>query len=52
MAKTKQLINPLTLRGYIDPEIHTPKFVIMKKIKLDAKEIKKTFIKLIFFNEK
>ena len=39
-------------KGYNDPEIQTPKFVIMKKTKLDAIVEIKSFLKLNFLKLK
>ena len=48
---TKQLIKPLIFKGYIEPDAHTPKFVITKKIKLDPIEVINTFFKVIFLSK-
>ena len=51
-AAKKQINNPSKLKGYIEPEIQTPKLVITKKSKLEHKEVINTFLKLIFFKKK
>lgn len=39
-------------KGYNDPEIQTPKFVIIKNNKLEVIVERQTFFKLNFFKEK
>ena len=48
----KHKTNPFKSIEYIDPEVQTPKLVIMKNIRLEAIVVTKTLLKLILFKNK
>ena len=48
----KHKTNPFKSIVYINPEIQTPKFIIMKNIRLEAIVVTKTLLKLILFKNK
>ena len=48
----KHKTNPFKSIEYIDPDIQTPKLVIIKKSRLETMVVIKTLLKLIFFKNK